>query len=129
MDPISDFLIRLKNAGYANKDSISVPFSKIKSAIANVLSDKGYIGEVSIKGKTPKTMQLNVVVLYDNGRPRINDVNRISKPSRRMYEKAKNIKGYKKGYGLAVLSTPKGIMAHADAKKANVGGELLFTLW
>jgi len=129
-DPIADFLIRIKNAGYAGKDNVSVPFSKMKLAIAEVLKAKGYLGDVSTKGKTAVTKHLNVGILYEEGgRPKVNDVKRISKPSRRLYEKSKNIKSHRKGYGLAVLSTPQGIMADADARKANVGGELLFTIW
>lgn len=130
MDPISDFLIRVKNAGYAHKKSVSVPFSKVKSAIADVLNEKGFLGEVSVKNKGTKSASLDIELLYEEeGRPKINGVSRVSKPSRRIYEKSKNIRGYKRGYGLAVFSTSKGIMAHMDAKKENLGGELLFTLW
>lgn len=129
-DPIADLLIRIKNAGLSRKPSVSMPFSKMKLAIAEVLGAKGFLGEVVTKGKTPATKRLEVEVLYEEGgRPRVSDVNRISKPSRRLYEKSKNIKSYRRGVGLAVLSTPKGIMADADARKANVGGELLFTIW
>ena len=128
-DPIADFLIRIKNAGYAKRPSVVVPFSKMKFAIAEVLQTKGFIGEVAKKGKTtPRFLSINL--LYEaNGRPKVNDVKRISKPSRRLYEKAKNIKSYRSGFGMAVLSTPKGIMADMDAKNANLGGELLFTIW
>lgn len=107
-----------------------MPFSKMKSAIAKVLSEKGFLGKISVSGKESKMSSLDLEILYeDSGRPKINGVSRISKPSRRIYEKSKNIRSYKKGYGLAVFSTPKGIMAHMDAKKENLGGELLFTLW
>ncbi len=129
-DPIADFLIRIKNAGYAGKDSISVPFSKMKMAIAEVLAAKGFVGAPTIKGKTAVTKHLSVGILYEEGgRPKVNDVKRVSKPSRRLYEKAKNVKSYRRGFGISVLSTPQGIMADVDAKKANVGGELLFTMW
>jgi small subunit ribosomal protein S8 len=130
MDPISDFVIRLKNAGYAGKPSVLVPFSKIKEKIAKVLSNKGFVGEVSVKGKSPNLTYLEIGILYDEeGKPKINDVNRISKPSRRIYERSKNIKNYKRGYGISVLSTSKGVMTGVDARKQNLGGELLFTLW
>jgi len=129
-DPISDFLIRIKNAGAAGKRNVLVPFSNMKSAIAELLFAKGFIGEIAKKGKTPATKSLSINVLYEaDGSPKIRDVKRISKPSRRLYEKTKNIKSYRRGFGMAVLSTPKGIMSDLDARKANVGGELLFTIW
>lgn len=114
----------------ANKPFVLVPFSKMKLAVAEMLKNKGFLGEVSTKGKSPATKQLQVGIVYmEDGKPRINDAKRISKPSRRLYEKAKNIKGYRMGVGMTVLSTPKGIMADIDARKANLGGELLFTIW
>jgi len=129
-DPIGDFIIRLKNAGNTGKGSVCVPFSKMKMAIAELLSSKGFVGEVSKKNKGEVVRFINVDLLYgDDGRPRISDVQRISKPSRRLYEKTKEIKKYRRGFGMAVLSTPNGIMADIDAKKANVGGEILFTIW
>lgn len=129
-DPIADFLIRLKNAGYAKRESISVPFSNMKLAIAELLNKKGFIGEIVKKGKTTATKSLSITLLYDENRaPRITDVKRISKPSRRLYEKSKSITSYKSGFGMTVLSTPKGIMADMDAKKENVGGEILFSIW
>ena len=129
-DPIGDFIIRVKNAGNIGKESVSIPFSKMKLAIAELLANKGFIGAVSKKGKESGFKTLNIELIYDeNGSPRVSDVKRISKPSRRIYEKAKDIKQYRRGYGIAVYSTPKGIMADADAKKNNLGGELLFTIW
>jgi len=128
-DPIGDFIIRIKNAGRVNKDSISVPFSKMKLAIAEVLSAKGYVGAVSKKTKGNAKL-LHVELLYtENGTPVVSDVRRMSKPSRRLYESAKNIKRFRRGYGLSVFSTPQGIMSDMDAKKNNVGGEFLFNIW
>jgi len=112
------------------KESVSAPFSKMKLAIAEVLATKGFLGAVNTKGKSVTNKHLEIEILYEkDGRPKVNDVKRISKPSRRLYEKAKNIKSYRRGFGLAMLSTPQGIMTDADARKANVGGELLFTIW
>jgi small subunit ribosomal protein S8 len=129
-DPIGDFIIRIKNAGNTGKESISVPFSKMKWAVAELLSAKGFIGSVSQKSKGDVVKSLNIVLLYDeSGRPRISDVKRISKPSRRLYQKAKEIRPYRRGFGMTVFSTPKGIIADADAKKDNLGGEILFTIW
>jgi small subunit ribosomal protein S8 len=128
MNPISDFLIRIKNAGMAEKTSVSAPFSNMKFAIANLLSKKGFVGQVSKKGrKNNKSLEVNI--LYSDGKPRIGDIKLMSKPSRRQYGKAKELRSYRQGYGMTVLSTPKGILAHSDARKENVGGEILFKIW
>jgi len=106
-----------------------VPFSALKLAIATLLASKGYIGEVSQKTKGSVKF-LNIGLLYrEDGSPMVTDVKRISKPSRRLYESAKNIKRFRRGFGLSVFSTPKGILADVDAKKENVGGEFLFNIW
>ena len=129
-DPIGDFIIRIKNAGSVGKESVSVPFSKMKLAIAELLSAKGFVSNVTKKNKGEIVRFLNVGLLYaEDGSPRISDVKRISKPSRHLYEKAKNIRRYRRGFGMTVFSTPKGIMADVDAKKENLGGEILFTIW
>lgn len=128
-DPIGDFIIRIKNASAVKKESVSVPFSKMKLAVAELLSAKGFVGKVSEKVKG-KAKYLNVELLYtENGGAVVTGTQRISKPSRRLYEKSKNIRPYRKGYGLSVFSTPKGIMADMDAKKENLGGEFLFNIW
>ncbi len=128
-DPIGDFIIRIKNAGSVRKDSFSVPFSKIKLAIAEVLSAKGYIGTVTKKSKG-NARYLNIELLYtEDGSPRVSGVKRISKPSRRVYEASKNIKRFRRGFGLSIFSTPKGIMVDVDARKSNLGGEFLFNIW
>ncbi len=128
MDPISDFLIRIKNAGMAGKPSVSVPYSNMKFAIADLLSQKGFIGKVHKKGRKNQKF-LEVGILYNSGKSRIEDISLVSKPSRRQYGKAKEIRPFRQGYGITVLSTPKGILDGAHAKKANVGGEILFKIW
>lgn len=128
-DPIGDFIIRIKNAGNTKKESVLVPFSKTKLAIAELLSDKGYLGAVTKKNKGNAKF-LNVELLYGgDGRPTVSGVKRISKPSRRLYEKSKDIRKFRRGFGISVFSTPKGIMADMDAKKNNLGGEFLFNIW
>jgi len=128
-DPIGDFIIRIKNAGAMHKESISVPFSKMKFSIAELLSGKGYVGSVTKKNKG-NAKYLEIALLYaENGSPVVSGVKRISKPSRRLYEGAKNIKKFRQGFGMSVFSTPMGVMGDADAKKSNVGGELLFNIW
>lgn len=128
-DPIGDFIIRIKNAGFAGKKEVSAPFSKMKMAIAELLSAKGFVGAVSKKMKEETPRSIVVELVYENGKPVVNGVQRISKPSRHLYESAKNIKQFRRGFGMTVFSTPKGIMADVDAKKANLGGEILFNIW
>jgi small subunit ribosomal protein S8 len=128
-DPIGDFIIRIKNAGVMHKENISMPFSKMKLSVAELLSVKGYVGAITQKNKG-NAKYLEVALLYtENKEPMVSGVKRISKPSRRLYEGAKNIKRFRRGFGMSVFSTPKGIMADVDAKKNNLGGEFLFNIW
>jgi small subunit ribosomal protein S8 len=129
MDPIANMLIMLKNAGISSHDSILVPYSKIKHAIADCLLKEGYISSVTKKSQD-KFPHLLLGIAYDNdNEPKLKGVQRISKPSRRVYQAVKDLKPVKNGYGLLVLSTPKGIMTNKDAKKELVGGEALFKIW
>jgi small subunit ribosomal protein S8 len=112
----------------SGKPAVSAPFSNMKFAIATLLSQKGLVGEVSKKGKK-NGKYLEVGLLYIQGAPKITDIKIVSKPSRRMYGKAKEMRVFRQGYGMTVYSTPKGIMADMDAKKENIGGEILFTIW
>ncbi|MBN2093863.1 MAG: 30S ribosomal protein S8 [Candidatus Zambryskibacteria bacterium] len=128
-DPIGDFIIRVKNASIMKKEKVSVPFSNLKLAIAELLSVKNYLGNVSQKSRG-STKSLEVELLYqEDGKPVISEVKRISKPSRRLYTKAKDIKIFKKGFGMSIFSTPEGIRTDVDAKKENLGGEHLFNIW
>ena len=127
-DPIADMLIRIKNGGKAGKEIVEMPFSQLKEEIAKVLFKEGYIASYAKKGKkVQKTLELGLV--YEGKEPRVSDVARMSKPSRRFYLKNDEIKSIKNGYGLMVMSTPKGIMTGDEAKKAQVGGEALFKIW
>lgn len=127
-DPISDFLIRLKNANQAGKTEVSMPFSKMKQQLAVVLAKEGYIGETHKRGKRA-IKDLVVELKYTEGKPVINGTQRVSKPSRRMYMNVKEIFPVKRGRGLLVLSTPKGVLTDKEARKENVGGEALFKIW
>lgn len=126
-DPIAAMLIMLKNAGNAEKQSITVPFSKLKEAIASCLKEQGYVSSVSKKTKKGHPT-LEVGVQYKDGAPRIKEVERVSKPSRRMYMGHKDIKAHKNGFGMSVFSTPKGILSDKEARKEQVGGEILFRI-
>ena len=128
MDKIANMLIMIKNANGREHESITVPYSKLKHAIASCLLKEGYISSFSKKTKRNHPV-LEVGLAYANGAPRVTDVVRVSKPSRRMYMGVKEIKLVKNGHGIVVLSTPKGILSGKDARKEMVGGEILFKLW
>lgn len=124
-DPISDFLVRLQNASMVGHSSVTLPFSTIKNAIAKILEREGYLANVSKRNNS-----LVVGLSYAaNGRPAINGVKRISKPSRRMYMGVRDVQPVKRGHGLLVLSTPAGVVTGKEAKLKRVGGEVLFEIW
>jgi small subunit ribosomal protein S8 len=128
MDGISDLIIRIKNASDARKESVTVPHSKMKAAILDVLEREGFVKGISKKGKkVHKSIEVGLV--YDEYGARVKGVERISKLSKRIYGGVKDLKPVKQGHGLLILTTPKGIMTDAEARKAKVGGELLFKIW
>jgi small subunit ribosomal protein S8 len=128
-DPVGDFIIRLKNGSDAKKPTVEVPYSKFNDAIAHALEKAGYVEKVEKKGKLIfKTLEIGLLYFAGSG-ARIHDVERISKPSRRVYQKATDIRTYRSGFGNGFYSTPKGIMTDEEAKKARVGGEFLFRIW
>ncbi len=126
-DSISDFIIRLQNASRAGKETVSLPFSQMKFAIAEILEREGYIASVDKKSK--KGGVLSVVLAYKDGKPTIQGVKRISKPSRRIYMGVRDVRPVKRGHGLLVLSTPAGIATGKEAQIKRVGGEALFEIW
>lgn len=131
-DPISDILIRIKNAQMVNHEQVLIPFSGAKLKIANILKEEGFISEVERKKKkTPKNEldYLLVTLKYSDGDGAINGIKIISRPSRRMYIKAKEIRLVRSGHGVAVISTPEGIMSSREARKKNLGGELMFEVY
>lgn len=128
-DPIGDFITRLKNASKVQKEEISIPFSSMKYAVAKKLVEHGFLKEAGKDEKKGKR-SLDVSLAYSShGTSKIRDVKRISKPGRRLYTPADGIMPVKHGRGLLILSTPKGILTGDEARKANVGGEMLFTIW
>lgn len=127
-DPISDLIIGIKNAGLAKKEEAIFPYSKLKFEILNVLKKEGFVKSFDKSGKGVKK-SLAVEVAYEGSRPKVHDVKRISKPSKRVYFSVSDIKPVKYGKGLAIMSTPKGIMTGKMAVKENVGGEILFNIW
>src|SRR3989338_7743378 len=113
MDPIANMLIMIKNASNAEHAVVAFPYSKIKFAIASLLEKEGYVSSVAKKTKKGSPV-IEVGIVTKDGEPRIHDVTRVSKPSLRVYTGAKEIKSYKQGNGITVLSTPKGIMTNRE---------------
>ncbi len=127
-DVIGDFINRLTTATAVRKASVTIPVSKLKHQIALVLKREGYVGEITETKGVGATMTIGL--LYDvDGDPRIHGVKRVSKPGRRLYTGVHDIHRVKNGKGLMLLTTPRGIMTDAEARKNRVGGETMFTIW
>jgi small subunit ribosomal protein S8 len=127
-DTISDLIIQIKNASSTKKESVLIPYSNLKFAIASKLSEKGFVKSPLKKGKKVAKF-LEIGLIYNDGVARISDVERLSKPSKRIYIGASEIRPVKQGYGSLILSTPNGILSDDEARKAKVGGEILFKIW
>ncbi len=128
-DPVADMLNRIKNAGVVRHPTVTVQHSKFVLAIAEALKRHGYIVSIEKKGKKAIKL-LEIELAYDERKtPKLKGVERISKPSRRLYCGAKGLKPVRNGYGLIMLSTPKGVLSGSEARKESVGGEMLFKIW
>ena len=126
-DPISDMLTRIRNAGRALLPAIELPHSSIKENVANVLKQQGYVTEVSVDGKPLK--KLKIKLKYDGKKSVIEGLKRVSKPGLRRYVGATNIPRVRGGLGVAIVSTSEGVMTDVQARKKNLGGELLCYIW
>lgn len=128
-DPIADMIVRIQNASAVRKSTVLVPYSKMKLSIAELLEKEGFVKSVAKKGKkVAKSIEIGLVYGED-GEPRVSGVQRVSKFSKRVYMGSKKLYPVKSGYGLMVLTTPKGILSDKEARKENVGGEALFKIW
>jgi small subunit ribosomal protein S8 len=127
-DPISDFLTRIRNACSAQQEQVFIPFSKMKAELSRILHEEGYIWgyEVDTSNTHPR---LKLKLKYQDKAPVIRKLDRVSKPGLRKYVGHDEIPRVLGGLGISILSTPRGIMTGAKARKANVGGELLATIW
>ncbi len=128
-DPIADLVVRIKNAGAVNKKQISVPYSKLKHAVADALVRAGFVSSVEKEGKGTSKVLIITLAYTEGGKPKIEHFKRVSKPGRRLYKSVKEIYPVKQGRGIAVYSTPKGVLVDTEAKKENVGGEILFEVF
>jgi len=127
-DPISDFLIRLKNASRAQNDEFTAPSSKMKVELARILKEEGYIVNYEVD-ETTKFPTLKVTTKFVEGTPALTDLKRVSRPGRRHYVGAGEVPRVLNGLGISILSTPRGVMTGTQAKRENVGGELLANVW
>jgi small subunit ribosomal protein S8 len=127
-DPLGDLLARIRNAQMRSKSKVTSPGSKLRESVLEVLKSEGYIRGFAVVERDGRT-ELEVELKYFDGEPVIREIERISKPGRRVYTSVRNLPRINNGLGVAVVSTPKGVMADHDARDANVGGEILFTVF
>jgi small subunit ribosomal protein S8 len=124
-DPLGDMLTRIRNGQRANKSVITVPASKLRSNVLDVLQREGYIRGYSWSEVMNGIAELSVELKYSDGQPVIREISRVSKPGRRVYSGIKKLQPVYNGLGIAILSTPRGVMSDNEARAANVGGEVL----
>ena len=128
-DPIGDMIARIRNAQMRNKSKVSMPGSKHRERVAEVLKTEGFIrGYANVAHASGRT-ELEIELKYFDGTPVIREIERVSKPGRRVYASVKALPRVNNGLGIAILSTPKGVMADHDARDANVGGEIICTVF
>lgn len=127
-DPIADMLNRIRNAQAVSHQTVNIPFSNLKYEIAKVLKKHGFIEKVEKKGKkVNKTIE--ITLKYDGKTPVISSLKRISKPGQRIYKGSKELRRVRGGYGIAIISTPKGLMTNKESRKQKIGGEVLCEIW
>jgi small subunit ribosomal protein S8 len=128
-DPIGDLITRIRNAQQRAKSKVSTPASKLRERVLEVLKTEGYIRGFASVAHASGRNELEIELKYFDGEPVIREIERISKPGRRVYASVKALPRINNGLGVAILSTPKGVMADHEARDANVGGEILFTVF
>ena len=122
-DPIGDMLARIKNAQVRNHSKVALPSSKFKAKIADVLKSEGYIIDYKVNDDKKPSIEINLK--YNSGNPVINTIERISKPGRRIFSSASSLPKINNGLGIAIISTPQGVMTDVDARKKKLGGEII----
>ncbi|HSZ64870.1 MAG: 30S ribosomal protein S8 [Xanthobacteraceae bacterium] len=127
-DPVGDLLTRIRNAQMRNKSKVSSPGSKLRESLLEVLKNEGYIRGYAVVEKDGRS-ELEIELKYFDGAPVIREIERVSKPGRRVYTSVRNMPRINNGLGVTIVSTPKGVMADHDARDANVGGEILCTVF
>ncbi len=122
-DPIGDMLARIKNSLMRNHKKVELPSSKFKIKLAEVLKNEGYIIDYNVTEEAKPNLEINLK--YSSGHPVISSIERISKPGRRIFSSAESLPKINNGLGIAIVSTPKGVMTDVDARKQNIGGEII----
>ena len=125
MDPIGDMFTRIRNGQMRSLDSVNIPSSNFRRNILEILKSEGYIKDFYIEKSENNKINLKINLKYYEGDPVIKEIKRISKPGRRVYSRATSIPRVMNGLGLAILSTPKGVMSDTEARKNNIGGEII----
>ena len=123
-DPIGDMIARIKNAQSRNHKKVELPSSNFKNKIANILKNEGFIKDVKVEGDEKKPI-LSLELKYHSGNPVISNFERVSKPGRRIFSCADSLPKINNGLGIAIVSTPKGVMTDMDARKQKIGGEII----
>ncbi|MFT8244631.1 30S ribosomal protein S8 [Roseomonas sp. BN140053] len=124
-DPLGDMLTRIRNGQRARQSRIASPASRLRADVLEVLKREGYIRAYKLEDVRPGVKVLNIELKYSEGEPVIKEINRVSKPGRRVYSKIKELPKIYSGFGISILSTPRGVMSDNEARVANVGGEVL----
>ena len=125
---VSDFIIRIKNSALARRHEVDLPYSNINKAIGKVLQKEGFLEEIK-ETKNGNIKELHAVIAYEKRSPVLGDVRIVSKPSLRIYKGVKELPYVMGGLGIAIISTPKGVMSDKEARKIKVGGEVLALVW
>ena len=128
-DPIGDMIARIRNAQMRNKSKVAMPASKQRERVAEVLKSEGFIRGYASVAHANGRSELEIELKYFDGEPVIREIARVSKPGRRVYASVKALPRINNGLGVAIVSTPKGVMADHDARDANVGGEIICTVF
>ena len=124
-DPIGDMITRIRNAQSRTKPKVSTPGSKLRKSVLEVLKSEGYIRDYSTLERSDGRSEFEIELKYANGQPAIREISRVSTPGRRVYKAGRDLTSVANGLGVAILSTPKGVMSDARAREENVGGEIL----
>lgn len=129
VDTIGDFLTIIRNGVLASKKEVVTPYSNLKYEIAKLLKDEGFVRDVSVEDTGRAYKQLKLSLKYEKGESVIHEINRVSTPGRRIYETISSVKPVIGGLGVTILTTHRGIMTNKKARKLNVGGEIICTVW
>ena len=128
-DPIGDMLARIRNAQLRRRPKVATPASNMRARVLDVLAEEGYIRGYTRVEQKDKTPEFEIELKYNNGQPAIREIRRVSKPGRRVYSPVRDLPTVANGLGLAILSTPKGVMPDWKAREENVGGEVLCSVF